>query len=607
MSDEEADALCASLRDELIRTVSHTGGHLASNLGCVEITVALHRVFDTSRDRLIFDVGHQCYCHKILTGRGDAMETLRAFGGLSGYPKPCESIHDAFIAGHASNSVSVAVGMAKARTLAHEDYNVIALLGDGALTGGLAYEGLSYAGQSGEKLIVVLNDNGMSISKSVGGVADHLARQRTKPQYLTLKKWYRKIMVKTAFGKRVYRRLHRLKTAIKKSIFPCSMFEDMGFSYLGPVDGHDIRALTRMLQYAKGCKEPVVLHVKTVKGKGYWPAEQNPDAFHGVGAFDVALGTPLKACGENFSSVFGQTLCDLAEEDSRVCAITAAMQDGTGLSEFAEKFPQRYMDVGIAEGHAAAMAAGMAKQGLVPVFAVYSSFLQRGYDMLIHDVAIQNLHVVFCVERAGLVGEDGETHHGLFDVAYLDTVPNMTVLAPSSFQELRRMLRWAVEECPGPVAVRYPRGGEGDWRGDWTGTAARVLRTGSDLTLTGYGTRVNDLLKAAKLLQGAGIEAEVVKLDRLTPIDPQLVLNSVKKTGRLLTAEDVTEANCVGQRLSAALACSGIPVKSITLCNTGRRFVPQGTVPELLRFCGLDAQSIFKKGKEACADGKEAT
>ena len=433
ITDYEAEALCTRIRAGLIDSVSKTGGHLASNLGAVEITVALHRVFDFTRDRLVFDVGHQCYTHKILTGRADQMSSLRTFGGMSGFPKPVESCCDAFIAGHASNSVSVATGMARGRTLLGEDYYVIALIGDGALTGGLAYEGLSDAGNSGERMLVILNDNGMSITKNVGGIADHLARQRLKPQYLRFKKGYRKVTSTVPGGKTLYRITHKIKKAVKETLLPCSFFEDMGFTYLGPVDGHDVKRLTGLLRYAKDIEGPVLLHVRTVKGNGYTPAERNPDQFHGVGRFCVQTGEPLSAGSPNFSSAFGSALCGLAEDDRRICAITAAMRDGSGLGDFSRRFPTRYFDVGIAEGHATAMAAGMAKQGLVPVFAVYSTFLQRSYDMLIHDVAIQGLHVVFAVDRAGLVGEDGETHHGVLDVACLDAVPGMTVLCPSSF------------------------------------------------------------------------------------------------------------------------------------------------------------------------------
>lgn len=603
ITDCEAEALCTRLRAGLIDSVSKTGGHLASNLGAVEITVALHRVFDFTRDRLVFDVGHQCYTHKILTGRADQMSSMRTLGGIAGFPKPTESYCDAFIAGHASNSVSVATGMARGRTLLGDNYYVIALLGDGALTGGLAYEGLSDAGNSGERMLVILNDNGMSITKNVGGIAEHLARQRLKPQYLRFKKGYRKVTSTVPGGKTLYRITHRIKKAVKETLLPCSFFEDMGFTYLGPVDGHDVKGLTSLLRYAKDIEGPVLLHVRTVKGKGYAPAERNPDRFHGVGRFCVQTGEPLSAGNPNFSAAFGEALCGLAEKDRRICAITAAMRDGTGLGEFSRRFPDRCFDVGIAEGHATAMAAGMAKQGLVPVFAVYSTFLQRGYDMLIHDVAIQGLHVVFAVDRAGLVGEDGETHHGVLDVAFLDTVPGMTVLCPASFAELRTMLSYAVKEVHGPVALRYPRGGEGAYTADSGTQPAVLLRQGTDITLVGYGVMVNEVLRCAELLQQNGISAEVVKLNIITPVDTHMIQNSVSKTGRLLVAEDVMEANCVGRRIAAELALAGTPVAGMALCNLGRSFVTHGSVVELRKLCGLDGESLCRKAMEVCTHG----
>ena len=597
ISDREGTELCAQLRQELVDDVSKTGGHLASNLGAVELTVAIHRVFDTRQDRLVFDVGHQCYCHKILTGRREAMATLRQYGGIAGFPKPVESVHDAFIAGHASNSVAVALGMVRARQALGEHYKVMALIGDGALTGGLAYEGLSNAGACGQQLLVILNDNGMSITPNVGAVADHLARQRLKPQYLTFKRYYRRVMNSGKIGRKVYHFTHKVKQALKQSLLPCSMFENMGFNYVGPVNGHDLTGLTRALRYARELNEPVLLHVKTVKGKGYAPAEENPDAFHGVSPFDPATGKAKKKSGENFSAVFGRTLTQLAQQDRRVCAITAAMMSGTGLSQFQAAFPERFFDVGIAEGCAVSMAAGMAKQGAIPVFAVYSSFLQRAYDMLIHDVAIDKLHVVLGVDRAGLVGEDGETHHGVFDVAFLDSVPGMTVLAPSSYAELAEMLEQAVLHVDGPVAIRYPRGGEGAYQGDAGPGHAAVLRQGDDITLVSYGILINDVLEAAELLAAEGVQAEVVKLNVITPLDPELVLESVKKTKVLLTVEDSAAHSSVGERLAAAVAEAGLRAK--VLCRTsGDKFVTHGALSCLKQELGLDSAGIFRAALE---------
>ena len=597
VSDQEAAELCRTLREELIRDVSQTGGHLASNLGAVELTVALHRVLDTSRDRLVFDVGHQCYLHKMLTGRREQMTTLRQFGGIAGFPKPSESVHDAFIAGHASNSVAVALGMAQARDVMGEDNTVAALIGDGALTGGLAYEGLSNGGQYRGQLLVILNDNGMSIAQNVGAVAQHLASQRLKPQYLSFKQGYRKVMGSFWLGRKLYRVTHSVKKALKQSILPCSMFENMGFTYLGPVDGHDVAYLTKILRYAVSLKEPVLLHVRTVKGKGFAPAERNPDAFHGVSPFHPETGKPKKASGENFSSVFGRTMVRLARNDPRICALTAAMVGGTGLDGFAQAYPGRFFDVGIAEGCAVSMAAGMAKQGAVPVFAVYSTFLQRSYDMLLHDMAIDRLHVVLAVDRAGLVGEDGETHHGVFDVAYLDSIPGITVYAPSSFAELDRMLEEAVCRVSGPVAVRYPRGGQGEFRGDSGPEPVVVLRAGTDITLAGYGTEINELLGAADRLAQAGIQAEVVKWNIITPLDTSAVLKSVRRTGHLLVAEECVEQGSVGVRTLAALEAAGVQART-ALVSCGRDYVTHGAVDLLKKSLGLDRDSLFRRAME---------
>ena len=602
LTDQQAQELCAQLRQELIRDVAHTGGHLASNLGVVELTVAIQRVFDTSRDRLVFDVGHQCYIHKILTGRREDMAHLRQFGGIAGFPKPGESAHDAFIAGHASNSVAVALGMARARTQLGENYKVLALIGDGALTGGLAYEGLSNAGQCGQQLLVILNDNGMSIAKNVGGVADHLARQRIKPQYLRFKRRYRKAMQATGVGRALYHVTHRLKEAIKKSLLPCSMFEDMGFHYVGPINGHDLSMLDQALRYARDLKEPVLLHVRTVKGKGYAPAECNPDAYHGVSPFEPETGKALKSSGENFSAVFGQTMEELAEQDKRVCAITAAMPGGTGLGRFAADHPDRFFDVGIAEGCAVSMAAGMAKQGVIPVFAVYSTFLQRSYDMLLHDTALDHLHVVLGVDRAGLVGEDGETHHGLFDVAFLSTVPGMTVLAPASFAELKAMLIRAVEELDGPVAVRYPRGSQGEYSADNSRENSVILRTGKDITLTGYGVEINELLLAAGLLAERGIEAEVIKLNQIAPLDAAPVVESVRRTGAMLSAEECAAMGCVGSQLLAALEAAGVEAKT-AVATCGEGFVTHGNSSELKKMLGLDGESLSRRAMEVLGRG----
>ena len=592
LNEKEIRCLCDELRAFLLTQVSKTGGHLASNLGVVELTVAIHRVFDTAHDRLVFDVGHQCYVHKALTGRRDLFDTLRQFQGLSGFPKPYESDHDAFIAGHASNSVSVALGMARARTQRGEDYHVLALTGDGALTGGLSFEGLNDAGASREPLIVILNDNGMSIDANVGGMSSHLSRLRTKPGYNALKKRYRQALTHSNVGTRFYNASRDFKQLLKKTLLPEStMFEDMGFHYMGPVDGHDVEELTNVLQWAKEQRSPVLVHVNTVKGKGYPFAEQEPNRFHGVAAFDVTTGQPIKQGGSNYSQEFGDALAELAREDGRVCAISAAMVDGTGLTAFAREFPERFYDVGISEGHAVAMAAGMSKQGSIPVFAVYSSFLQRGYDMLLHDVALSGLHVVLAVDRAGLVGADGETHHGCFDPNYLAQIPGMTVLCPSSFEELRKMLRKAVFEIEGPVAIRYPRGGEESYRGCCGDEGMTYLRRGKDCTIVSYGALINQALDAARVLAEKGIEASVAKLNRIAPLMSEDVF-TLRGTKTLLVLEDCVEAGCVGQRLGAAMLQAGIAPQRFLLKNSGSGFVPQGSVPQLYRALGMDGESV---------------
>ena len=599
LSPQELPELCEELREFIIDGVSKTGGHLASNLGTVELTVALHRVYDSSVDRIVFDVGHQSYAHKIITGRRDKFDTLRCYGGLSGFPKPYEADDDAFIAGHASNSVSVALGMARARTVRHEDYNVVAVIGDGALTGGLAYEGLANVGGSNEPMVIILNDNGMSINGNVGGMAKLLSKERVKPGYINFKRWYRS----TFSGmKGVYNANHKLKEILKKSILPTNMFDSMGIYYLGPVDGHDVEQLETVIRWAKEMDTPVLVHVISKKGKGCKYAEEHPDKYHGVGKFDPNTGA-MPDSGPCFSSVFGQKLTQLAEINHNIVAITAAMCAGTGLTEFSERFPQRFFDVGIAEGHAVSMASGMAKQGLVPVVAIYSGFLQRAYDMLIHDVSLQNLHVVFCVDRAGLVGTDGETHHGAFDVSYLRSVPHMQILCPASFAELEKMLDEAVNKMDGPVAIRYPRGGEGRYAVCDTSPCVK-LRSGTDMTICAYGTTVNIALDAAAILAERGIHSDVFKLSRLDTQPYADILASISKTGVFMMSEEVCKASCIADDILAAAERAGIGLRAAYTPNLGSGIVVQGTVPELLKHCGLDAQSLADKAEEIVRGGK---
>lgn len=592
---EQQRQLCDEIRQFLVLNVAKTGGHLASNLGVVELTIAIERVFDTSKDRLLFDVGHQSYVHKILTGRRSGFRDLRAYGGLAGFPKPSESDSDAFVAGHASSAVSTALGMARARTLRQQDYHVIALMGDGAMTGGLAYEGMNDAGESNEPLIVILNDNGMSITPNVGGIAQHLSILRTRAGYYRIKKLYRSVTSVVPGGKHVYQLTHKIKERWKQMLFGTTLFEEMGFEYYGPVDGHDLKRLEYMLKLVKARKRPVLLHVITTKGKGYLPAETNPDVFHGIGRFDPEQGMPpLCTHLPTFSDTFGKALLALGNEDSRVCAITAAMLRGTGLDLFAKAFPNRCFDVGIAEGHAVSMAGGLAKQGMVPVVAIYSTFLQRAYDMLLQDVSMLNLHVVFAVDRAGLVGEDGETHHGVFDINYLRSVPGMQILCPANQEELTIMLRKAVLEMDGPVAVRYPRGCDGAYR---IAASSLCVREGTDITLVTYGTLINNVLKAGEILAAAGISAEVIKLPSVKPIDMAAIAQSVRKTNHLLVAEEAVCVGCAGKEIMASLRMMGVEVP-MRLCNLGDRFVTHGAIELLYRLVGLDAASLAEAAQE---------
>ena len=597
---EQLPQLCDELRKFEIENIAKTGGHLSPNLGTVELTVAIHRVYDTEKDRLVFDVGHQSYTHKIITGRREQFGTLRQYGGLSGFPKPSESNDDAFIAGHASNSVSVALGMARARTLTGGDYDIVSVIGDGALTGGLSHEGLADAATSGEPMVIILNDNNMSISENVGGMAQVLQNMRIKPAYISFKQWLKGVSENIPG---LYKAFHVIKEWLKSRLLPGNVFSEMGLYYLGPVDGHDLDKLETAIRLARDVRKTVVLHVLTKKGKGCAYAESHPDKYHGIGRFDPETGE-LAPTAVSFSDKAGEYLCQYAENDPRIVAITAAMAGGTGTECFASKFPERFFDVGIAEGHGVTMAAGMAKQGLVPVFAVYSSFLQRGFDMLIHDVSLLGLHTVFCVDRAGLVGNDGETHQGVFDVCYLSAVPGMTILCPASFQELHDMLGYAIHEVTGPAAVRYPRGGEGRYT-DSLMQAENLIREGTDVTVVCYGTMINEVLNAADELQSRGVSAEIIKLGMIAPNSFEQCIGSVRKTGRLLVAEEVCSVGCVGSALLAAISVAGVELKAAELLNLGDGIVRHGTVDELRRETGIDAASIAAAGCEMCRTDTE--
>ncbi len=585
--------LCQQIRDFLVSRVSRTGGHLASNLGVVELTVAVETVFDTAHDRLVFDVGHQSYVHKMLTGRQADFDALRQYGGMAGFPKPGESDCDAFTAGHSSSSVSIALGMARARTLTGGKYNVVALLGDGAATGGMVYEGLNDAAVSHEPMVVILNDNELSIDRNVGGLASHLSALRTKEKYLGMKRRYRSVLSKIPGGNFVFNITRSVKDRLRRMLIPTTIFENMGFTYLGPVDGHDVEHLIYLLRIAKSMKRPVLLHVITQKGKGYAPAQEHPKLFHGVGKFDPVSGAVMPKKGDTFSDAFGQIMCQLARRNDRVCAITAAMPGGTGLLDFKKQYPARLFDVGIAEEHAMSMAGGLAKQGMIPVVALYSTFLQRSYDMILQDICMQGLHAVLAVDRAGLVGEDGETHHGVFDVGFLRQAPGMHILCPASLAELKDMMTWAVEKYNGPVAVRYPRGGDrGYTESAWSETRQVCChREGEDVTIVTYGTLLQNAMDAADILADRGIRAKVLRLLTVAPLPAQQVLENLSQTPHVVVLEEVCTGSGIQQELAWELTHS-MPQCRVDGIDLGDGYVTHGAVDALYRHCGLDAETI---------------
>jgi len=545
----------------------------------------------------------------MLTGRRDRFSTLRSLGGLSGFLCPAESDDDAFVSGHASTSVSAALGMARARTLKNEYYNVVCVLGDGALTGGMAYEALNDAAQSNEPLIIVLNDNDMSITKNVGAISRKLSHLRIKPVYFRFKTLIRNNLMRFKNGEYLFDLIARAKDRAKSVLLPRTIFDHMGFTYFGPIDGHNIPLMCHLLSYARSLNEPVVIHVKTVKGKGYSFSEANPGRYHGVPVFDLDSGEHVNNHTKpTFSHVFGSAMCELAESDGSICAITAAMTPGTGLTRFSKRFPKRFFDVGIAEEHAVTMAAAMSKAGLSPVFAVYSTFLQRSYDQLVHDVAILNLHVVFAVDRAGIVGDDGETHNGVFDIAFLNSVPGMTIFCPSSAAELRSMLTLALYGTRGPVAVRYPKGSEGDFDQDTSGCDAALLHEGSDITIVSYGIMINQALNAARKLQLLNVSAEILKINRLSKILPDAVIDSVNKTKNLIVLEDCVSSGCYGEHISGALIgrAQGV-LPNIRLLNVGDRFLPAGSPEDICRLAGISEEHVVKSAMELLNRAYEET
>lgn len=597
LNSKQRTQLCREIREFLVENVSKTGGHVSSNMGVVELTVALETVFDTAEDRLVFDVGHQSYIHKMLTGRQADFVSLRQFGGMAGFPKPSESDTDAFVAGHASSSVSIALGMARARTLQNESYNVIALMGDGAATGGMAYEGLNDAAVSKEPIIVVLNDNALSIDQNVGGMASHLRQLRSKERYIGIKQSYRKLVLKLPGGRHLYKFTHNIKDRLRRMLIPTTIFESMGFTYFGPVDGHDTERLISLLRIAKEMKCPVLIHTMTQKGKGYAPSEEHPKLFHGIGKFDPITGEPAKKSTPTFSDAFGKTMVELAANDPKVCAITAAMPGGTGLLTFKQMYPQRLFDVGIAEEHAVSMAGGLAKQGMKPVVALYSTFLQRAYDMILQDICMLKLPVVLAVDRAGLVGEDGETHHGIYDVGFLRHAPGMTILSPASLLEAEQMLRWAVSQNSGPVAIRYPRGGNGVyidsvWNADEDDNCAIYQhRTGKDVAIVTYGITVNNAMEAAQILGDRGIDVSVFRLTQLAPLPVSEIVAALSAYKTIYIVEEIS-GNCGICAEIAMHLTKDNPNVNVLGVDLGNQYIQHGALDKLYDHYRLSGKKI---------------
>lgn len=598
---KQKEKLASEIREKIIKTVSKTGGHLASNLGVTELTIALHSVFNTPKDKIVWDVGHQTYVHKILTGRKDQMDTLRTLNGLAGFPKTKESEYDSFNTGHSSTSISVALGMAKARDVKKEDNDIIAVIGDGALTGGMALEALDDAGSSKTRLIIVLNDNEMSISKNVGGISRFLTKIRTKKFYKKSNNFVRKILEKIPkIGPFIIKVARKIKYSIKQLVIPNMFFEDLGLKYLGPVDGHDIERVEWILNLAKKEKEPVVVHIITKKGKGYKPAEENPDRFHATSSFNIENGEPLKEKKKDYSQAFGEKLVSLAKENEKIVAITAAMADGTGLKKFKEEFPQRFFDVGIAEQHALGLAAGLAKEGLIPVVPIYSSFYQRAYDQVIHDICLQELPVVLCVDRAGIVGNDGETHQGIYDLSFFNIVPNLNIMAPKDFEELEQMLEFAIK-LNKPVVIRYPRGTEEKVEMKESceielGKAEKLIE-GQDLSILAIGKMVPRAIEIAEDLKKDNINAEVINVRFLKPLDEEMILDSINKTKKVITIEDNILKGALSSTIDELIVNNNLNIQ-IKSFGYPDEFIKHGSIEQLEKIYGLDKENIEKEARK---------
>lgn len=596
---EEKQQLAQEIRDFILMHVSKTGGHVASNLGVVELTIALHSIFSVPEDKIVWDVGHQTYTHKILTRRKEKFDTLRQENGIAGFPKVKESEADCFNTGHSSTSISVAVGMARARDLKQTNEHILAVIGDGALTGGMALEALNDVGYSKTKIIVILNDNTMSISKNVGGISTMLAKLRAKRIYKSSNNYIKKIVKKApVVGDKIINTVRKLKYSIKRLVIQNMLFEDIGFKYIGPIDGHDIEKIESMLRIAKEEKVPVLIHVVTKKGKGYIPAEKEPDHFHSTSSFDLKTGKSITKKEKDYSQVFGDKLVQLAKKNEKIVAITAAMKDGTGLANFAKEFPNRFFDIGIAEQHAIGMAAGMAKQGMIPVVPIYSSFYQRAYDQVIHDICIQKLPVVLCVDRAGIVGKDGETHQGILDLSFFNIVPNLNILAPRDFKELEEMLEFAIN-LKEPVVIRYPRGKEEEKIESINRTKiekkkAEIIKEGKDLTIVAIGKMVQRASKVQELLKEKGIQAELINVRFLKPIDEKTIIESVKKTKKVLTIEDNVVKGGLGSTVIEIISKNKIEEIEIQTLGYPDEFIAHASVEQIEKKYGLDTEQIIK-------------
>ncbi|NLK93621.1 MAG: 1-deoxy-D-xylulose-5-phosphate synthase [Clostridiales bacterium] len=600
LSNNETEELGKEIREFLIESVSKTGGHLASNLGIVELTLSIFKSFDIGKDKIIYDVGHQSYVHKILTGRKDKFHKLRQKDGISGFPKRNESEYDYFDTGHSSTSISAALGMARARDIKGEDYSVIAVIGDGALTGGMAYEALNDVGFKKTKLIIILNDNQMSISKNVGGLSKYLNDLRMEPKYNEIKNNINTTLKNSRYGKGLIKPLTKIKDSIKQLVVPSMLFEDMGLKYVGPIDGHDINKMNEVFKKAKAIDGPVIIHVITQKGRGYELAEKSPQTYHGVSPFNLECGIKLGEDTVDYSSEFGKVMTAVGRENKNVVAVTAAMPDGTGLKDFAKEFPKRFFDVGIAEEHAVTLCAGMTCGGLKPVFAVYSTFLQRAYDQVLHDVCIQNLPVVFAIDRAGVVGADGETHQGIMDISYLSMIPNMTIIAPKCVKEMDILIRYAINHN-GPIAIRYPKGTDtisnikpitkikyGKWE---------IINSGEKVAIIGTGKMIQNIIMANEKLKEEGINCTIINAIFIKPIDKELIKTLAENNYKILTVEDNMHSGGLGSMILDELNKCGY-IDKIKILAYEDTFVSQGKIEELYEENGLDMGNIINEVKK---------